>query len=261
MSQHWIPVAKPVTVTTATVVEPTRQKRTYSSFNEPPPKLQRTMGTQYAERMSRNTRAYRGYRKYKGYRRYRRPKDSKEVKFRETQYVNEFNTAGTSNTVINALGQGTGPQNRVGNKVTCQGIQVKGTITFDAVGTPNTRGYWAIVLDRQTNAAAPAYNNIFTTVVPGAPFRNLIDSRNRYVILASGTWLTSSIDTPQVAIDTYIPGWRLKGRDRNTYYNAGNANTVADISSNGIFITGVSDSAPGDAPLANIATRFFFTDD
>jgi len=161
---------------------------------------------------------------------------------------------------LNVPQQGTGNTNREGRYITMESLQVNGIIAMAAQGDQTaadvapTIKIW-IVLDKQTNGGDAGTGiiseNVFTnpgaTAISGtAPLRNMLYSK-RYKVLKE-----ICIDAPQlnmvfdgtnveqsgtqIPFSAFIP---LKGRKTEFL---GNAGTVADITTNGLFMVACTSS-------------------
>lgn len=154
---------------------------------------------------------------------------------------------------FNAPQQGTGASNRDGRVITMQSLQVNFVVNVpsqvDQTGADSQCSFnYAIVLDKQTNSGTATgldSENVYTNPVASAlgginPLRNMLYTK-RYKVLK-----TESIQAPQMNM-TY-DGTNVEqegGVYRHTCYIPlkaiktefiANAGTVADISTNGLFL-------------------------
>lgn len=175
---------------------------------------------------------------------------------------------------LNCPTQGTGATNRDGRLINMDSIQLTGVVAFapqanqTAADTQPVIKIW-LVLDRQTNGGTGTgidsenvYTNPIATAIGGlAPLRNMLFSK-RYKVLKE-----IMIDTKQLAItydgaDVEQEGAQipfqcfvdLKGM--KTEFN-GNAGTVGDIVTNGLFVLAASSSTQM-APLLTYNARLRF---
>ena len=166
-----------------------------------------------------------------------------EWKFLDTTLSapNGFSTTATM-TLLNGLQPGSSASQRIGQKVTIKSIQIKLAADMNANFLP-TLCRWFLVVDRQSNGAAPAaITDILNAASPYA-LRNL-DNRKRFKIL---------LDKTRQVADHNNAGsngvfWNVYMKFRRPFiveYNAGVAGTVADIVSNSLYLMTIADQAPG----------------
>lgn len=221
-----------------------------------PPKLRRTMAMTYR----RTGRKF--IKRYSYGKRSNRPQAGRpELKFRDaTQAATLVTASGMVSTgPLNPLGQGTGQQNRIGTKVRSEYISLKGNLVVGPSGQANV--HIMVVLDRQPNGALPTFNQVFNSYATGQYMRNIGDNPSRFVTLAAKSYSLSLGGQDQANVNIYIPGNKLKGKDRYTYYNASNTNSIADISTNSIIVFALSDQGAGNAPTFEQFTRYRFKDE
>lgn len=129
---------------------------------------------------------------------------------------------------------------RIGRKITVKNIRVCGVAvnTVAQLGAANFVGgadaiKVAVVLDKQTNGAAPAYVDIFNTSgAINAPFGNQnISNVDRFVILYEALLVITATGANMAKFDFTLPC------NIDTRYNTGNAGNSSDVVSGGIFIT------------------------
>lgn len=198
---------------------------------------------------------------YKGYK-YKRTLPVPEKK--EAQQVQAFTdiqiTTPTSLVVlINGVATGTDTTNRIGRKVTSQYIEIKVCIQCGISNTLGDCGFWAIVLDRQSDGAAPAFSDIFDTstaiATPGLAPRNTVLNAERFLILAIEQWAVAiGQQTPPYYCQRFIDLRRLSHPDSTTNFN-GTGATVSSIGTGGIFFVAASTLATN---TANFPTRVAF---
>lgn len=100
--------------------------------------------------------------------------------------------------------------------------------------------FWSVVYDRQTNAAAPTWADVYTSDDIEPNLRNL-NNRKRFKILGSGyiPMPKAGADVARVPIEFYR---KLK---HPVEYNSTNGGTVADITTGGLFFMIRADVALG----------------
>jgi len=225
------------------------------------------------------------YRKFRGLRSY--PDSGIETKFFDTSFsagallapTASATWAGmelvpTGDLAFNTPVQGSGASDREGRFITMQSLQITGMIAMapqidqTAADSAPTIKLW-VVLDTQTNGGTATgcdselvYTNPVATSIGGVqPLRNMLYSK-RFKVLKE-----ICIQVPQVSIsydgtnieqeglavpfDAFVP---LKGL--KTEY-LGNAGTVADIVTNGLFLLGCTSSTNlGPSLTYNARLRF-----
>lgn len=202
----------------------------------------------------------------------------------EKKYIDNFTTSeiisGGQVTIINGLQPGGFYYNRIGKKIRMVGVRLKGEIYPNQTNTSafnnHTEFRMCIVYDKQTNGANPTYTNIFqdralsTTQINVASNVN-IDNRERFIVIMDKRLqlppigITGSLTTQQQLnyslngiIDEYMK------ISLETGYNAGNAGSVADVTSGGLFL--VLNADAGATGSTNHAftfqwnTRVYFRD-
>lgn len=115
----------------------------------------------------------------------------------------------------------------------------------------NTTMRCIIFMDKQPNETAPTMAALLATTVAGGvdAFRNL-DNRKRFVILHDSRMVVST-DFPERVHEKY------KKMSLVTQYDSGNAGTIADITSNSLYMLQVSDEATNTpTQIFNVRLRF-----
>jgi len=158
-------------------------------------------------------------------------------------------TTGTL-TLLNGLAEGDSATTRDGRQVLFKSLQlyVRGTMNGSAT---NTTCRVIIFLDKQPNETAPTMAALLATTVAGGvdAFRNL-DNRKRFVILHDSRMVLST-DFPERVHEHY------KKMSLVSQYDSGNAGTIADITSNSLYMLQVSDEATNTpTQIFNVRLRF-----
>lgn len=156
--------------------------------------------------------------------------------------------------LLNGMTKGTNVYNRIGRKIVNVRIQLRGSIhpngSAPATALPDFLRV-AIVFDKQTNGAAPAWQDVFKVVdasggtgVDARTFANL-DNSDRFVILRDHKYQVPLVQIgggPQQASATaestenWIIDDFINMKLPTLYTGTANAGTVADIQSGGIFL-------------------------
>lgn len=132
-------------------------------------------------------------------------------------------------TCINACSQGTDIGTRIGREIKMKSVQVKGAFYPNGANAGDL-AFWAIVYDRQTNAAAPAWTDVYTDDGIYPEFRNL-NNRKRFKVLGSGY-----IPLPKAGADVVrTPFEFYRKLNHPVEFNAVNGGAVADIQTGGLF--------------------------
>jgi len=158
-------------------------------------------------------------------------------------------------TCINPCSQGSDIGQRVGREIQMKSVQIRGFLQPGGAN-PGDLVFWSIVYDRQTNAAAPAWADVYTADALVPQLRNL-NNRKRFKILGSGY-----ISTPAVGADYItVPFEFYRKLKHPVEFNATNGGTVADITTGGLFwmIRGQSAQGADDVTFAG-SSRVRFAD-
>lgn len=164
-----------------------------------------------------------------------------ELKAIDTDISNTAVATAESVICINKCTQGSDIGNRVGRQIMMKSVQIRGFMS--TVGTNNgDLVFWAVVYDRQSNAAAPEWTDVYTTDAVYPQLRNL-DNRKRFKVLGSGY-------EPMAAVATVDYRYKVvefyRKLDLPVEFNATNGGTVADITTGGLFFMIRGSSAAGD---------------
>lgn len=161
---------------------------------------------------------------------------SPEVKVIDTSISDAALTNAGSVIVVNACSEGTTGTTRVGRKINMTSVEYWAKLTCGNSQTGQTASNDAIrvsiVYDHQVNQAAPAYSDIYTSSgTSSAPlgYRS-INNLDRFEVLATDTFNFDASSNITAVAHRYVPiKW-------DTRYDTGNAGTVADIISGGLFV-------------------------
>jgi len=175
-----------------------------------------------------------------------RAQGGKELNFVETAIATSANSTGTV-TLLNGIAGGTSASQRVGRRVQMKSLEFKGRVEADSTTTVNLTRY-AVVLDKQSNGAAPSVTDIYDAVAPQS-LRNISNKARFWVLWDSGlipvvgnnTTAGQQTDKSQHGIEFY------KRINIPVQYNSGVGGTVTDIQTNGLFFVAVGQQAAGTA--------------
>jgi len=139
-----------------------------------------------------------------------------------------FSTGAATWTIkcINDVGQGTTAITRIGRKIVMKSVYLQG------VGACSTACRIIVFYDRQSNGAAPSATDVLTSNTLMA-MQNL-DNRDRFIILAD--IFPGKQDEDLCLNVTNGLGWKRYIKCNLETIYGGNAGTVADINSGGLFV-------------------------
>lgn len=146
--------------------------------------------------------------------------------------------------LLNGATKGDDLNTREGRQFRMKSIQYHIACTMNAAAS-HTSVRLVLVLDKQANAAAPAFSDIFS-VASTRGLRDL-DGRKRFWIIKDQT------------IDLSITGQQERNLkfyrqfDIKTIFNSGNAGTIADIDTNSLYLFIISDEATNQASVSGFA--------
>lgn len=168
-------------------------------------------------------------------------------------------------TVLNALTQGTDATNRLGRKILMKSIQLRLELTDQLAATGLQPagilpGEYRIVVvfDTQTNGAAPAAADIFQSTPAAGLITPLnLNNRERFKVVWDKVRHVDQSGPATAHVKLY------KKCNYPVVFNAGNAGTVGDIQTGGLFICIATTLSATAAPglQVNLYTRVRFTDD
>jgi len=167
--------------------------------------------------------------------------------------------------LLNGLAQGTDSTTRIGRKISMKSIQGHYVFTsqLQASGLlpAGVLGGWVrllIVYDMQTNGATPTVADILQNATSNALTSPLnLNNRERFKVLVNKYRCIDPSNSQSAMIRFY------KRLNHDVIFNAGNAGTVADIQTGGIFFVLATTLTATAAPLTdgNAYVRIRFLDD
>lgn len=175
-----------------------------------------------------------------------------ELKWKDTDVSDTTIDTTEVFTLLNGMTKGTDVGNRVGRQITMRSVQFRGYFTAED-GDKGYSVFWAILYDKQPNAAAPVWTDVYTTDAVYPLLRNL-DNRKRFKILTSG-WAVipkTGADWEQVPVDVY------KKINLKTEYDSSDAGTVADITYGSLhfIMRGQANAATAPALYGSVRLRY-----
>jgi len=156
--------------------------------------------------------------------------------------------------LLNGMTVGSSIEQRVGREVTMRSIQFSYVVRANSAGV-DQQVRVALVYDRQTNGAAPAFNDVFDFT--NATAARKLENRKRFRILYDRTYVVNAIGEAgsQVARRFYR---RLR---HPVTFNSGNTGLVSDIATGSFYLLFLSTQAAGtNAALLDYNTRVRYTD-
>lgn len=167
-------------------------------------------------------------------------------KFKPKEEWKVIDTAGTwandttgAVTLLNGCTQGDDIANREGRQITMRSLEIKLTNFATSGDGLDQFQRVLIVLDKQANGSAPAITDILTANNVSAP-RNLNNSKRFKIILDKRFYLNASTESFSAVI------WKkYKKLFTQVQYNTGNAGTVADITTNSLYLVTLGNRIAG----------------
>jgi len=180
-----------------------------------------------------------------------------EWKYIDSALSSTMNTT-TTMTLLNGLQAGTGATQRVGQTISIRSLEIRGYCAVDVAAANGQVVRYIVVLDRQTNGAAPvaATDILSTNNVVGL---RALTNRKRFKILLDKTYQLGPFtgDESQAIYHHYLKFRRPIKEE----FNAGNAGTVADIATNSMYLVVLGTEAPGNTDaLYAMDVRIRYTD-
>ena len=179
-----------------------------------------------------------------------------ELKDITTTTTNTIGLPATSTvTLINGVGTGVTPNNRIGRRITMKSLLVRGTFAMAATGTGNSPLRVVIVYDRQTNKAAPAATDVFTADAIYAA--QLLDNSRRFQVLMDEE--VEAFGAAGPAAHQFV---RYIKMNLPVEFDNTGVSTVAGITTGSVYMFAWSSgNLTVAAPFSTILTRIRFSDD
>jgi hypothetical protein len=153
---------------------------------------------------------------------------------------------------INPVVQGNTAFTRTGRDILVESVEVRGYAVTTAVTNVDLLRV-VILWDNESRGAAPAYTDVYSTNLGIMSLYNLDNSHRFKILYDSGPLLVNSTAATNGMRAITIPPIKIGRKVR--YYNGGNAGTVADVDSGGMFLLTMSDTGAADFG-ANVRTMF-----
>jgi hypothetical protein len=171
----------------------------------------------------------------------------------EDKYVDNSGTttlsAAWQTVLLNALAQGTGSSQRMGQSVKVVGIEFRFTLYLAAAGTSSTTRL-ILFRDSQANAALPTVTQVFPVDVTAPRVVAYLD--RFHIDREEVMTLTTSGDNAVHRTFTFNKSFHID-------FNTANLGTIADIVTNSYFVAFVSDAA-ANFPVITYTSRVVYVD-
>lgn len=152
-----------------------------------------------------------------------------ELKKIDTVLLNTNVSTTASITLINGCARGDDSDDRIGREIQMKSVQVRGDFYPNGTNAGDLV-FWAVVYDRQTNAAAPVWTDVYTSDGIYPQLRNL-DNRKRFKVLGSGY-----IQLPKAGAEyPYTPFEFYRKLNHPVEFNSENNGNVGDITTGSLF--------------------------
>lgn len=176
-----------------------------------------------------------------------------ELKYIDVSFQDVVSDSGTL-VLLNGLAPGTGASQRIGKRALFKSnlLRFGVGVTTNTGATP-LNGYVRVLLvcDKQANATAPTVANILQTVSAISPVN--MDNRDRFLILYD---YQTTIDQLGSRAGQLVKKYRTM--NMATSYNAGTAGTVADITTNSLYVLYIfTQIGTGVAPTVSPSMDFY----
>lgn len=180
-------------------------------------------------------------------------------------------TANSGLLLLNGLATGTDYNNRIGRKILIKSLLIRGVAKFNStdVATPNqTRiGRIIIFIDKQPNGSDPAITSLLDYAGVSSNYSYLgvmaplnLNNRDRFVVLRDkflkfnmgSLQAATGTTTGTISNDMYV-NWKVYIKKLSidvTYSNTNTVASIADISTNSMFIAFLSQDTAGSEKLS-----------
>lgn len=170
------------------------------------------------------------------------PAGSAERKFLDTTVADatSINDAGTM-ILLNGMAQGTSQSTRIGNKMTMSSIQGRYQVFNGTTQTGSSCCRIIVFYDTQSNAAAPAINDLLSDTTAGQRSTSPLNlaNRDRFRVVYERTWIPGNAFSgvmDEGVIEGFLDFNQFYKKIRlDTIYNNTSGGTVADIQTGALF--------------------------
>lgn len=179
-----------------------------------------------------------------------------ETKFIDSGFAATAQTTTMSLTQMNIMSQGTTNGTRIGNKVQCRGIEVRGSLGLPAAPDNTVNIRVGLIVDFQANGAVPVVGDIWNNlaVAPNVFAHRNLNTIERFKVLKDEL---IGLSAAGPGIQSFV--WHIPA-DFVTKY-IGNTGTVTDIETGALYFYAYSDeTAAATNPLLAVTARYKFID-
>lgn len=183
----------------------------------------------------------------------------------------QVNTTG-SISLLNGCIQGTDYTQRIGRKIVLKSVYIRGRVQSEASIGPSpviSAGQMArliIVIDTQPNGVIFAITDLLNTSDPSSQLN--LNNRDRFMILCDKLYVidpfafSTTATTAYASMSNQIHRLKIfKKLKMETIFNAGNAGTIADMTSGALYMVWIGSIAAGAQDMnAVVSTRVRFQD-
>lgn len=182
----------------------------------------------------------------------------KELNFKDTAISGTESTTARV-VLLNGMAQGTTASERVGRRITIKSVELKARLSPGTAGTLATVRY-ALVLDRQANAATANFTDIYDAALPES-LRNISNKARFQVVWDSGLLPVIGNSTTLLTDDSRHSIEFYKKVGIPVQYNAVNGGAIGDIQTNALYFVSVGDVVTGTtAPVMVGQARIRYAD-
>jgi len=182
----------------------------------------------------------------------------KELNFKNTDISGTESTTARV-VLLNGIAQGTSASERVGRRITIKSVELKARLSAGASGTLAAVRY-AIVLDRQANAATASFTDIYDAALPES-LRNISNKARFQVVWDSGIMPVIGNASTILTDDSRHSVEFYKKVGYPVQYNAVSGGTIGDIQTNALYFVSIGDVAAGvTAPVMVGQARIRYAD-
>jgi hypothetical protein len=157
-----------------------------------------------------------------------------------TTAINQVADSTGAVVLLNGMSQGTTASTRVGRQVVIRDVEY--SLAFYA--TPTTGidqiDRFLLVFDRQSNGSAPTITDILESNSPFALLNK--DTSSRFVVIVDNVKSVNASAEPESNV---LTGHVTRRVNKLVQFNAGNAGTIADINTGGMFLVSLGNLAAG----------------
>lgn len=168
-----------------------------------------------------------------------------EWKFVDTQIPGVAMTNAARLDLLNGLQPGTSASQRIGMKVTCKSLEFKFFCRPNGASTAIQWNRVIIFIDRQANGVGPGASTDVVMFQDAVSPRNLANRKRFKIIYDKSFFIDPATTNNAGTISRMFKGYIKFRRPLVTEYNTGVAGTVADISTNALYLIQWGESAAG----------------